>query len=250
MVKDIVVVADLGAAGNLVKNLLLLSDQTDWPLRSDRLARILNQYTIDLELKDWLKKEYKLRFWSQYYGLDLSDNLDSDQFNKLPLTDKTRVWLNHSAFWQAEQFNWFAKHCNIVYVAPTTVKGLEWQIRSYANKKTVQLLHDFCFEHNREQQQRTYIQEHGAEAYHLLNITNMKCIIDQRQQEFRKQVSPAKCIDLELLLTGSVDAIHHGLKQVTGLDIEVDYIDKVIMAWRKLHWDITTKWEYSGIFQQ
>lgn len=64
MVKDFLVVADLGAAGNLVRNLLLLGD-TDWPQETNRLARILNQYPVNLELKNWLEQEYRLRFWTR-----------------------------------------------------------------------------------------------------------------------------------------------------------------------------------------
>jgi hypothetical protein len=61
MVKDFVVVADLGAAGNLLRNLMLLGE-TDWPLLADRNARILNQYPADLALDNWLNQEYQLRF--------------------------------------------------------------------------------------------------------------------------------------------------------------------------------------------
>jgi len=247
MVKDIVVVADLGAAGNLIRNLLLLGS-TDWPLATNKLLSILNQYPNNLELKNWLQIEYRLRFWKQYYGLDISDSLDISQFEKLPPTNFPRVWLNHSAFWQPEQFAWFSKQCNIVYVSPSTPAGLEWQIRSYTSKKTVSLLHDFCFDTDQAQQQEKYIQEHGYEAYYQLNITNMKCIIDQRQQEFRKHISEHNCINLELLLSGSSIDIHNVLKQTTGLDIAIDQIDQVILAWRKLHWDGTTDWKYSSIF--
>jgi hypothetical protein len=228
--------------------LLLLGD-TDWPQETNRLARILNQYPINLELKNWLQQEYRLRFWTQYYSLDLSDNLDCELYRQLPTADLPRVWLNHSAFWQEEQLAWFADHCNIVFVAPTTATGLEWQIRSYASKKTVPLLHDFCFEHSREQQRRQYIETHGEQAYHTLNIVNMKHIIDQRQQLFVNHWRN-RLIALELLLTGSAEQIHTAIKQLTNLYIPTDAIDQVVTAWRGLHWDNTTDWEYSNIFQQ
>ena len=246
MVKDFLVIADLGAAGNLVRNLLLLGD-TDWPQETNRLARILKQYPVNLELKHWLQQEYRLRFWTQQYSLDLSDNLDCELYRQLPTVDLPRVWLNHSAFWQAEQFAWFADHCNIVFVAPTTAAGLEWQIRSYTSKKTLPLLHDFCFEHNREQQRRQYIETHGELAYYRLNITNMKHIIDQRQQVFLNQWSN-RCIALELLLTGTAEQIHTEIKQLTNLDIPPESIDQVVTAWRSLHWDNTRDWESSNIF--
>ena len=248
MVKDFLVIADLGAAGNLLRNLMLLG-ATDWPHETNRLARILNQYPPDLSLKNWLQKEYQLRFWKQHYSLDLSDNLDSEQYCQLPTLDVPRVWLNHSAFWQTEQLAWFDEHCNIVFVTPTTQAGLEWKIRSYTSKKTVPLLHDFCFEHNREQQQQQYIQTHGEEAYYTLNICNMKQIVDQRQKMLLNQFHN-KCIELELLLTGSAEQIHTAIKQLTGLDIPAEQIGQVVTAWRQLHWQDTADWKYHSIFQQ
>jgi hypothetical protein len=247
MVKDFLVIADLGAAGNLLRNLMLLG-KTDWPLPIARLARILNQYPDDLKLNNWLEQEYRLRFWRQQYGLDLSDNLDHAQFEQLPVVELPRVWLNHSAFWQQQQFDWFSTHCNIVYVAPSTQAGLEWQIRSYVGKKTLPLLHDFCFEHDRDQQRQEYIQQHGINAYYKLNVENMKEIINQRQQQFWHQIPNG--IKLELLLTGSPTEIHNAIVQATGLKIEIQQIEQVVTAWRKLHWTDTLDWEYHYLFQQ
>lgn len=247
MVKDFLIIADLGAAGNLVRNLMLLS-KTDWPLSTDRLTRILNQYPADLTLDKWLDQEYQLRFWKQQYGLDLSDNLDYAQFDVLPAVELPRVWLNHTAFWQQEQFNWFSAHCNVVYVAPTTLAGLEWQIRSYASKKTLTLLHDFCFEHDRDQQRQEYIQQHGIDSYYKLNIENMKEIVNQRQQQFWNQVPNG--ITLELLLSGSPTEIHTAILQTTGLVVDIQQIHQVVTAWRKLHWTETADWEYHYLFQQ
>jgi hypothetical protein len=249
MVKDFVIVSDLGAAGNLVRN-LMLSGETDWPMVTDKFTTILNQYPRNLELKDWLQQENRLRFWLHYYKLDLSNELNFAQFLKLPQAKLPRVWLNHSAFWQPDQFEMFVNHCNVVYVAPTTAHGLEWQIRSYASKKTIPLLHDFCFEQDREQQKQQYIDTHGAEAYYLLNITNMKHIIDQRQQEFRLKIPHAHCIDLEVLVNGTVASIQDALTQATGLHIEIGTIEQVVNAWRQLHWSSTEEWNYHKIFQQ
>ena len=247
MVKDFLIIADLGAAGNLVRNLLLLGN-TDWPYETNRLARVLKQYPAGLELKNWLQQEYQLRSWTTNYGLDLSDNLDSDKFCQLPATNLPRVWLNHSAFWQAEQLTWFAEHCNIVFVAPTTLAGLEWQIRSYVCKKTVPLLHDFCFMENRDQQRQQYIETYGKKTYYALNITNMKHIINQRQQLFLRKLSD-KCITLELLVSGSSEKIHTEIKKITNLNISTEKINQVVTAWRKLHWIDTIDWEYHSIFQ-
>lgn len=245
MVKDFVVVADLGAAGNLVRNLMLLGE-TDWPLLTDRNAIILNQYPANLALDNWLNQEYQLRFWKQHYGLDLSDNLDSVQFEQLPAVGLPRVWLNHSAFWQQEQFEWFSKHCNIVYIAPLTLAGLEWQIRSYVSKKTLPLLHNFSFENDHTQQRQEYIQQNGIDSYYEFNVRNMKEIVDQRQQRFWKQIPNS--IQLELLLTGSPTEIHNAVLSATGLNIDIQQIDLVVTAWRKLHWHDTADWQYHHLF--
>jgi hypothetical protein len=42
MVKDILIVADLGAAGNLLRNLMLLGN-TDWLLLTDKIKTIFQQ---------------------------------------------------------------------------------------------------------------------------------------------------------------------------------------------------------------
>ena len=245
MVKDFLIIADLGAAGNLLRNLMLLG-KTDWPLPFDRLSRILNQYPIELTLNNWLNQEYQLRFWQYYYGLDLSNNLDNTQFELLSAVELPRVWLNHTAFWQEEQFNWFSTHCNIVYVAPATLSGLEWQIRSYTSKKTLPLLYDFCFEHNQDQKKQEYVQQHGIDSYYKLNIENMKEIINQRQQQFWKKTPNG--IKLELLLTGSPIQIYTAILQTTGLTIDTQQIEQVVTAWRKLHWNDTADWEYHYLF--
>jgi hypothetical protein len=246
MIKDFLVIADLGAAGNLIRNLMLLG-KTDWPGQTDRLLIILNQYPTELQLNNWLKQEYQLRFWKQQYGLDLSDNLDHVLFESLPTVELPRVWLNHSAFWQEEQFQWFSSHCNIVYIAPSTLAGLEWQIRSYVSKKTLSLLHNFSFENSHDQQCQEYIQQHGIDSYYEFNIRNMKEIINQRQQRFWTLIPDG--IKLELLLTGSPTEIHNAMLKKTGLNIDVQQVDLVVTAWRKLHWNDTPNWEYHHLFQ-
>ena len=54
------VVADLGAAGNLVKNLIMLSPEIHWPFQKDRYQTILNQYSTTVNFDNWLSIEYQL----------------------------------------------------------------------------------------------------------------------------------------------------------------------------------------------
>ena len=241
MVKDIVIVADLGAAGNLVRNLILLSDQVDWPLLTNRHATILSQYPTTLELENWLPVESKLRFWNKYYGVDISDNLDVDKFSRRQQRAKPVVYLNHSAFYQPTEFRSVADIATTMYVAPTTEFGLHWQIRSYCEKKTVKKLHNFTFETNVDNQIKQYCETHGVEAWEKLNVKNFQCIVEQRQKEFGV---PDLC--LEMLLSEPVQNIVDAIANKLNIAIDVESAEQVVERWRSLHWPLeqTMDWKY------
>lgn len=241
MVKDIVVVADLGAAGNLVRNLLLLSSQTDWPLLSNRFDTILNQYRPTVKLENWLPVEYQLRFWDKYYGLDLSDNIDIEQFNARKTKNTPVVYLNHSAFYQLAEYQQLVPDVNTLYISPVTDFGLSWQVRSYCEKKTVKKLHNFTFDNNAEQHIFDFCNTFGEESYYRLNVTNFKNILKERQREFG-----VPDITLEQLLFDPAEQIVSILLSKLNININVKQADRIIAAWRSLHWPIedTTNWKY------
>lgn len=233
---DIVVVADLGAAGNLVRNLLLLSEQTDWPLATNRLDTISKQYQSDLT--KWLEIEYRLRFWDRYYNVDISNDINLVKFYQRKITNRPVVYLNHSAFYQDEKYQQLAPQVSTIYVAPKTDFGLRWQIRSYCEKKTVERLHNFTFDSDVDAQRDRYCREHGQEAYYKLNVKNFQEIVATRQQEFGPPDIP-----LELLLSGSVTAIASALNCVS---LDLTQVEQIITAWRQCHWPLneTDNWKY------
>jgi len=241
MVKDILIVADLGAAGNLVRNLLLLSDQTDWPLANDRFATVMKQYQPTLQLKNWLPVENQLRFWQRYYHVDISDDIDIEKFNQRSKKDRPVVYLNHSAFYQESQYQQLTTQVKTLYVAPKTEFGLSWQIRSYCEKKTVEKLHNFTFEKDIEQQKLDYCTVHGADAYYKLNIQNFKDIVGKRQKEFGNPD-----LSLEDLLFKSADDIVFVLANKLEIAINVEQAQQIIQSWRSLHWpsEQTMSWDY------
>jgi hypothetical protein len=241
MVKDLLVIADLGAAGNLVRNLLMLSDQIDWPLPSNRFDTILSQYPHDIDLSQWLAIEYKLRFWQRYYNADLSNNLDFQAFQQRKRMPNPVVYLNHSAFYQLDQVEKFRTEVNILYVAPATQFGIDWQVRSYCEKKTVEKLHNFTFNSEVEQQQKQFCAEHGHDAYYRLNVSNFKDIIGQRQKEFG-----TPDLTLEMLLSGPTTQIIEILLQHVGISIDSQQAKEVISQWRRCHWPLaeTNNWKY------
>lgn len=250
MVKNVLIVGDLGAGTNIIRNLLLLGNYS-WPLQTEKFEKILLQYPDNIELKDWLQQEYILRFWSKHYGVDLSDTLDYDrycnQFVKLALPV---IFINHSAFYQQQEFDEFVKEFDVLFVAPTTELGLEWQIRSYCEKKTVELLHDFSFDNDRESQIQQFKKSNGEEAYYNLNIANMKEIISQRQTDFGKQLPLSDQISLESLLYDSPDAIVNTLNVKFHQNLPMDKVSLLLSKWRNLHWPIeqTTNWKYHHLF--
>jgi len=241
MVKDIIVIADLGAAGNLVRNLLLLSNQTDWPLLSDRLGTILQQYRPADDLSQWLDTEHRLRYWDKFYGVDLSDNINLLAFQQRNTKSSPVVYINHSALYQIDVFRLIKQQALTIYVAPTTEFGLRWQVRSYCEKKTAEKLHNFTFETDIDAQREHYCLTHGADSYYKLNVLNFKEIIKHRQQEFG-----IPDISLELLLTGNANVVTDTLYKCLGIKIDVEFAQQVLDKWRQCHWPIaeTNNWKY------
>lgn len=248
MVTNILVLADLGAAGNLVKNLALLSNQVDWPLQENRFLRILDQYQSTTTLSNWLAIEYNLRFWKKYYQLDLSDTLDWAEYNKMCADTKLPiVFLNHSGFYQLKEFTQFKKNLQVIYICPETEHGLEWQIRSYCEKKGFDKLHDFTFESDKENQIKQHIKKYGKESYFHCNIQNMKFIINARQQKMKEVIK--NFIPLEYLVDGSKDELYNVFCDRTKLYINRSHFVEVVQLWRKLHWswEDTYEWKYSSV---
>jgi hypothetical protein len=241
MVKDIVVIGDLGAGTNLIRNLLLLSSDTEWPLPNNRFNTIIQQYQPNTKLKDWLAIEDRLRFWKRYYGVDLSNHIDLMLFNQRQRTDKPVVYINHSAFYQLQEYQLLVPEVDILYVAPCTEFGLAWQIRSYCEKKTVEKLHNFTFEKDAEQQKTAYCLAHDLKAYYKLNVENFKSIVGQRQKEFG---SPN--ITIEQLLFDPATSLVELLESIINVKIDVNQAQQILTVWRNLHWpaDQTMNWEY------
>lgn len=230
------VIADLGSAGNLVKNLLLLSEQTDWPLADDRYNRILSQYRYSRNIfRNWLQIEGTLRFWQTKYRIDLSNNLDWATYaDNCATTTWPIVFLNHSAFYQLDQLSNFVNKLKTIYVSPVTEFGLDWQIKSYCKKKGIDNLHDFTFDIDKENQINQYIELHGQNQYNELNISNMKEIVGSRQKEMQKLIP--KFIPLEEIISGDIHNLHNLITEISQVDINFAQFSTVLTRWRKLHY--------------
>ena len=135
-----IVCADLGVAGNLVRNICLMSPDVDWPFENNKLDGLIKQYPeyLSHEKFRWLDVEYQNRFWQKEYGVDISNSVP-ENFLEYYQKYKNVVWLNHSVFYNDNDLLKLLKLENPLFLYTDTVQGLEWQVRAYSEKKTVEL---------------------------------------------------------------------------------------------------------------
>jgi hypothetical protein len=252
-VNNLLVIAGIGAAGNLIRNLLLTSDATDWPLSIDRITSIKNQYprTLQSDMSGWWDQEGKLRFWNDCYGIDL--NLEANYGNyKLAMSsvslNKPAVFINHTFLWDSVELTKFLEVMTAVYCAPTTDIGLEWQIRALHNKlgtKSIAMM-DFSFRgSDRDKQIEQYIQEHGKLKYLELNKINMKDILKRQQQQLASVLHEhgVKLLPLEALVSGDTSHVLYTLENI--FSITFDHVaEEVLNAWRDLHWEFESTYDW------
>jgi hypothetical protein len=247
---NFLIAGDIGAAANLVRNVMLLSKDIHWPLEEPRLETILKQYPNKLisDKSEWIFIEVQLRFFKQFYGIDLSQELDWPDYEKNVIAkDKSAVFINHSFVWELDNFFTFASHMPSIIVIPTTDLGLEWQIRAYCEKKGVDIMHNFTFLDNIEEQKAEYILRHGTEAWYKENITNMKMIICNRRDHIISAVDSKMIVPLEWLIENQDHQTVDKLKEHFNINIDFDQASNVLNTWRSLHWPVehTMNWGYA-----
>ena len=248
---NFLVAGDIGAAANLIRNIMLLSDDVHWPYQRSRLDTILNQYPerLTTDKLEWIFIEVKLRFFQAQYNIDPSHDLNWAEFETNVVNyDKPAVFINHSFVWELDNFQTFAKHMPTIIVMPTTDLGLEWQIRAYCEKKGVDIMHNFTFPDRIEEQKAQYINQHGVEAWHRENIANMKTIIRDRRDHILNTVDPTMILPLEWALTGMDDRrIVDQLSKRFNITIDFAQASQVLNTWRSRHWALadTYNWKYA-----
>ena len=248
---NFLVAGDIGAAANLVRNIMLLSEDVDWPLKTPRLETVLNQYPelLSTDKLKWIFIEVKFRFFKAIYGTDPSHDLNWEEYkNNIVVKDQPAVFINHSFVWEFDNFLTFTQHLPSVIVMPTTDLGLEWQIRAYCEKKGVDIMHNFTFPDRIEEQKAKYIAQHGQEAWHQENITNMKSIIRERRDHIINTVDPTMILPLEWLISGLDDRkVVDQLRKHFEIDIDFAQASQVLNTWRSRHWDLadTYNWKYA-----
>lgn len=245
-----VIAGDIGAGANIIRNLMLLSQDTHWIASEDRFHRICKQYPEFLKAakNKWLQLESSLRYCDSHYGIDISHDIDLEKFDSVDWNDFSShpVLLNHSFVWETDKFNQLQSRAKTLAVIPRSPFGLEWQIRAYTEKKGANDMHNFTFESNIEKQKQDFIATHGLREWCYLNIKNMREIISARAQACRQQLPNEAIIDLEMLIYREHDAVYKKLTNYFDIDIPKKEFDHVLDLWNNLHWpvELTLDWEY------
>lgn len=238
----------MGAAGNLVKNIIQLSNQIWWPSDIDRKALIEQQYPdlLYTDKRTWTQLENVLHITVKNPFLVEFDPKNNRVYAK------PAVFVNHSLFWNWPQnFDAIKNQFRFLFVMPMTSFGLEWQCRAAFEKvidPNQDKFYDFCYNGtDKIQKINQFIEQNGLEAYQKQNVMNMREILWQQQQAVISKVDRDCIIALEDLLLCPVKKLVKIINK--NLDIEFDHcqVSDVLTKWRQLHWplDETYNWKYS-----
>jgi hypothetical protein len=230
-----VIVGDLGACANLVKNVLSLSLEVDFPnqvgCRLDYIKNLVYPGYLKNNLNQWIKHEYKLRRWKEYYDADIADQYADIGTTKVIQTSQCSriIFITH---WVdiANALKQKYPGIQLVSLYPKNDQELKWQISTYISKIGIENLHNFTFIDNSIQQKNNYIDEFGLDSYYQCNVLNMFEVMKERVDCFKKL--PAHMITIGQLQTN--DWIFK-LCDFLNLKLDVDQAIELFVTWKKLH---------------
>lgn len=240
----IVVLGDLGAGSNFVKNVLLLSPEVDFPQNTllSRLEFIIETVYPDMLqncASEWITHEYKLRKWQQWYGVDIADeyrDINTPQVKKVSETSKI-VFLCHNPN-IVEQLKRHYPDIVVVSLYAATEQAVAWQLSQYISKLGIDRMHNFSFEHDTNTQKQQYIQQHGLEQYQKFNALNAYEIMLARKDNYNRDDYITICI--EDLQTNSW--IPKVAKQV-GITIDMQQAYILTQRWKELNPPFIQYWK-------
>jgi hypothetical protein len=218
----VILVGDLGAGTNHLKNMLLLSQQTHWPrpFVESRLEYIIQNIYTNETTSDWLTYEYRLRIWKQCYGVDISNDyadINTPQVKEISQT-QTVVFISH---WPEIANRLKIKYPGIrcIGLYPASQVGFSWQIKAYINKIGIDNLQNFSFLDNIESNKKQHIDQHGIDHYHKTNVLNMIEIMRERVGNYR---DTSECsISIEDLISTTSNNVISSMIAFTGCEIDM-----------------------------
>ena len=230
-----VVVGDLGAGANLVKNVLLLSPEVDFPYcvesRLDYIKNLVYPGYLKNNLNQWIKHEYKLRRWKEHYDVDIADQYADIGTTKVIQTSQSSkiIFITHRVD-IATALKQKYPGIRLVSLYPKNDQELKWQITAYISKIGIENLHNFTFSDNIVQQKNDYINEFGLESYYQCNVLNMFEIMKERASDFEK-------LSAHLIAIGQLQTSDwiSELLDFLNLKLDIDQAIELVTTWKNLH---------------
>ena len=253
MVNQLFVVhADLGAAKNIIKNILLLSPEVYFPFdTNDRLGFMLREIYNPRPLDSWFDAEYRLKNYPDFGINFVLGDADVDNIVNLPTAMRTQLIKTNFALdlynrEQAERvihLPWVRFVC----IYPRTDLGLRWQVRAYVSKKSEKLMHNFTY------QDPADIEKHkaqwGQESWTKVNIYNFYQAVSEYRDKLEQRAWPS--IELEqILYPERWEDLVESLTQYFAVPLDRDQCLRLLQAWSNLHWPLieTRQWQHDDVF--
>lgn len=256
MVKKVLVVhADIGAAKNIAKNLCLLDESVYFPVSLRGLSRIdfLLQYLYPSDLKDWFACEYVLKNYNAHgIAMDLGDPrsgglipLNAHLVDVLRSQHFILDLMDHATALDLAQHD----YVRLLSIAPSTMFGLNWQIRAYTMKYGASRMFNFTFRD--ETNIEKFKSKHGEKIWIDVNLCNFYDIVRARRRILARSRLPV--IPLELIIWPQRwPELLESLETWFGLEIPRREAYVLLQQWMSLHWptENTDDWQYRHIFKQ
>lgn len=253
MVNQLFVIhADLGAAKNIIKNILLLSPKVYFPFQThDRLEFMLTEIYNARPLDSWFDAEYRLKNYPRFGIKFVQGDANVDDIIHLP--EAMRIQLAETNFAldlydrdradRVIDLPWVKFLC----VYPRTDLGVRWQVRSYVSKKSETAMHNFTYQdpENIERHKKQW----GSESWAKVNIYNFYQAILAYRAKLQQYAWPS--LELEqLLYPDRWEDLIDSLMQYFGIPLDRDKSLRLLQAWSDLHWPLmeTQQWQHNDIF--
>ena len=243
---------DLGAAKNILKNIILLSPDVHFPVNTnDRLEYFLHQIYIKDSIDNWFAYEYRMKDYEKYGMKMILGDVDVDSILRMPLPltkllDKKNYALdlfNKERAKEVVDLPWV----RFLMIYPTTDLGIRWQVRAYTTKKTPADLHNFSYL-NQDLIPR-HKETFGELSWIKVNTYNFYQNVVDYVWQLKKQ--PWPYVPLEWLLEKDkwlllIDFLRTHFQ----IQLDTDKSIRLIQAWTDLHWPLneTDSWEHTDVF--
>jgi len=256
MSKQILVLhADIGAAKNISKNICLLDESVFFPVNLQGMSRLdyLMKYLYPTNYRDWFRCEYRLK---QYTDHGISMDLGDPRVPGLiPLNQQLEKiieqqhfildLMDHNTALDLNQVD----YVKLLSIAPTTMFGLNWQIRAYTMKYGAGRMFNFTFQD--ENYIEKFKQAHGEEIWVTVNLCNFYDKVRERRRILNRSKLPVMPLELIIWPERWPDLVDY-LEKFFGLSIPKDQAYTLLNQWMSLHWptEQTNDWEYHNVFKE